>query len=522
MSDCALRLREFRVPATACLSELKTRLGQDLDIEFDAGRNLTRQLLDSFDWRCWATNLCVEFESARTVGRLRLTRMREGLSTSFEQSRLPTQMAEISSVSARLQLSAVLDVRSLLPRLTVRTHRESWLIRDANDKTVLRGWLEVSRIGRGRPLTTRLSAQPLRGFDKQARRWLRYVRRELHFPEVDETVFAEAIRLAEIDTTAPSFCSAPGTPTQARTDQATKQSLQELERMLDFNLPGVLDDVDTECLHEVRVAVRRTRSVLRHAKSIFPSAKVAGFRREFGWLGQETGRLRDLDVYLLNFDEQQSSLSAKHRAPLEPLRNYLQAARNQEHERVCQVLRSVRFRRLKARWHAFLEAPVPNRTVLQHARQAIAVSAQGHIWTAYRRVIRLGRHIEATSEAALLHDLRKRAKTLRYLIEFYRPVLEDRDTAGLVSSLKRLQDNLGEIQDLDVEAMYLADTASDLAVTNADASTDRAIGVLVGKLLKRLRKARTRFDGQFSNFDSRKVRNRVRRLCARHSRGTEA
>ena len=50
-------------------------------------------------------------------------------------------------------------------------------------------------------------------------------------------------------------------------------------------------------------------------------------------------------------------------------------------------------------------------------------------------MIRLVRNIEATSEAALLHDLRKRAKTLRYLIEFYRSVLEDCDTAGLVSRL---------------------------------------------------------------------------------------
>lgn len=99
----------------------------------------------------------------------------------------------------------MLDIRSLLPRLTVRTHRKSSLIRDANDKTLLSGW----------PLTIRLFAQPLRDFDKQARRWLRYVTRELHFPEVDEALFAEAIRLAEIDATAPSLRAAPGAATMS-------------------------------------------------------------------------------------------------------------------------------------------------------------------------------------------------------------------------------------------------------------------------------------------------------------------
>ena len=36
------------------------------------------------------------------------------------------------------------------------------------------------------------------------------------------------------------------------------------------NLPGLLDDVDTEFLHDFRVAVRRTRSTLKLGRPVLP------------------------------------------------------------------------------------------------------------------------------------------------------------------------------------------------------------------------------------------------------------
>ena len=50
------------------------------------------------------------------------------------------------------------------------------------------------------------------------------------------------------------------------------------------NLPGVLDDVDTEFLHDFRVAVRRTRSTLKLGRPALPGgdARVGGSRRSSG------------------------------------------------------------------------------------------------------------------------------------------------------------------------------------------------------------------------------------------------
>ena len=72
--------------------------------------------------------------------------------------------------------------------------------------------------------------------------------------------------------------------------------------MIDANLDGTIADIDTEFLHDFRVAVRRSRAVQRELRGVFPPEELARFRTEFRWLQQVTGDARDLDVYVLEFD----------------------------------------------------------------------------------------------------------------------------------------------------------------------------------------------------------------------------
>ena len=65
-------------------------------------------------------------------------------------------------------------------------------------------------------------------------------------------------------------------------------------------LPGTIADVDSEFLHDFRVAVRRTRSLQRQLEPVFPPEPLAHFRSEFRWLQQATGPVRDLDVHQLD------------------------------------------------------------------------------------------------------------------------------------------------------------------------------------------------------------------------------
>jgi len=53
---------------------------------------------------------------------------------------------------------------------------------------------------------------------------------------------------------------------------------------------------DPEDLHEMRVAVRRLRAILRASRAMFERRWTEGLRGELEWLGTALGQVRDLDV----------------------------------------------------------------------------------------------------------------------------------------------------------------------------------------------------------------------------------
>ena len=50
--------------------------------------------------------------------------------------------------------------------------------------------------------------------------------------------------------------------------------LAHLAAAIELNVPGTIDDIDPEFLHDLRVAVRRTRSVLSNARRVLPDRRA--------------------------------------------------------------------------------------------------------------------------------------------------------------------------------------------------------------------------------------------------------
>ena len=78
--------------------------------------------------------------------------------------------------------------------------------------------------------------------------------------------------------------------------------LANLEVTIAANWQGTIDQIDPKFLHDLRIAVRRTRTVLGAAKSVLPTAVLDPAREGFAWLAGATGAARDLDVYLLEWE----------------------------------------------------------------------------------------------------------------------------------------------------------------------------------------------------------------------------
>ena len=195
---------------------------------------------------------------------------------------------------------------------------------------------------------------------------------------------------------------------EGRAVTATKNILRTLLSTMELNEAGTLADLDSEFLHDFRVAVRRTRSALSQIKGVIPAEPLAYFQQEFAWLGQLTGPTRDMDVYLLKFEDYRNSLPESIGNDLEPLHEFLYAQQKKEQQALAKALKSARYRKLIKAWRTFLEAPLPRAVALPpNASRPTKELANERIWKVYRRVLKEGRAIGPETPAEFLHDLRK-------------------------------------------------------------------------------------------------------------------
>jgi CHAD domain-containing protein len=304
-----------------------------------------------------------------------------------------------------------------------------------------------------------------------------------------------------------------------RADQATRIILQRLLDIMLANEAGTRKGTDTEFLHDFRVAVRRTRSALGQIRGVLPQRILNRYRREFAWLGQITGNTRDQDVYLLNFDDYRNSLPASMQADIDPLQDFLHRHRQTEHKALVRALDSARYRRLVRDWRSFLEQPVNERSTLPNARRRVYELACRRIWRVYRRILKEGRAIEADSPAEALHELRKTAKKLRYLMEFFQSLYPAGRIKRLISILKSLQNNLGNFQDFAVQVHTLKRFSHQMVVEDkASAGTLLAMGMLIEGLERRQQQARQEFSERFSTFSLPENEARFRALFASPTR----
>ena len=115
---------------------------------------------------------------------------------------------------------------------------------------------------------------------------------------------------------------------------------------VDVNLPGTLADTDSEYLHDLRVAVRRSRALQRELRGVFAPEPLRVFRAGFRELQVLTGPTRDLDVQLLEFGDLVATLPPDSAADVAPLRALLELRLAAERATMVRGLKSERTRAL--------------------------------------------------------------------------------------------------------------------------------------------------------------------------------
>jgi CHAD domain-containing protein len=296
---------------------------------------------------------------------------------------------------------------------------------------------------------------------------------------------------------------APRHPRDLRADHAAAAGCRRLLDDMVAHGDGVRRGPGARFLHDFRVSVRRTRSLLSQLDKVFAPDAAARFRREFKWLGSVTGAARDLDVYLLKMDGYHAKLPADTADHLAPLNEFLRRRRDAERRRLLTALGSGRYGKLVDDWRAFLDGDIAGDSPPADARRSVVDVAGAHIWRAYRLVHHDDRNIDADSSAEALHDLRIDCKKLRYLLEFFCDLYHEGDIAPLLKSLKRLQSNLGDFNDLEVQQRTLQRFAPQMeAQGTVSVQCQRAIARLLDHLVRQQADERRRFATSFERFST--------------------
>lgn len=237
----------------------------------------------------------------------------------------------------------------------------------------------------------------------------------------------------------------------------------------------VIKDKDAEELHQMRVGLRRLRSAVTGFAPVLDLPKKAQ-EQKIGKVGRILGTLRDLDVMLeslqnryypnLPTDEQEVldrvllTLLKQRRRAVKGVRAVL------DHKSYQSLKQSIEDWLAKPQFRAIEHLPVaevlPDLLLPQvsefflHPAWLLGTEYEDGKVKVCEDLNESAVEEKLAAEGTILHDLRKQAKRVRYLMnlfgDFYSETYE-----GYVEDVKAVQECLGDIQDSEVLGEFLTD-----------------------------------------------------------------
>lgn len=228
-----------------------------------------------------------------------------------------------------------------------------------------------------------------------------------------------------------------------------RAALDERMRALFAHEAGTRAGADPEELHQMRVALRRMRSLLRAARPLLDADWAEELRAELGWLGRALGPVRDADVLLARLRGRAETFDDTGREATETLLDALVADRQAARTVLLATLDSERYHALADRLAAAVTQPLPA------APGAQAPELLDLVGEVYRKLRKDVRNAGDDPPDDVLHKLRIRGKRLRYTGELARIGGGER-VGRFVKAVTKLQDVLGEHQDACVARQRVA------------------------------------------------------------------
>lgn len=243
------------------------------------------------------------------------------------------------------------------------------------------------------------------------------------------------------------------------------------------NRDGAIHGHDPEYVHQMRVALRRLRAAVRLFKPVLPAECLATIAPAMRELMGELGRTRDLDVLISEIIAPvASALPGEPR--LSALESMVTERRFQARRAAVALLERPAYACLQLRVGRLLHAapfvaPASDDGTALTAPEALHVFAEHRL----RRLLKAARALAAhasVDDPVSLHDLRIGIKRLRYAIEFFGDLAPAGSCERIVRRLAKLQDELGQLNDLANAGQIL------MACAGIDTALREAVTLIAG------------------------------------------
>jgi CHAD domain-containing protein len=415
-------------------------------------------------------------------------------------------------------LAPVIGVRRLLEQADAEKFGSLLEILDDRNKTVARLRIESGRARRPvssdawQPLPTVVTLTGMRGYTEAYERLVPVIESRPGIECCPDGLHGVMLRLLGALEPGDASALSVDLPPMVRADVGARQIHLALLGILVANEPGVRANLDTEFLHDFRVAVRRTRSLLRQIRDVFPPDMVQHFSTEFAWVGRLTGPPRDIDVLVLALRGDQGDLRV---GDMGALTAFLGQVQQREHRALVEALESSRYRRLLSEWEAFLRRPALCESEAANAGRSLADVVSRRAWRLSRRIADQARTVDDHTTAARLHEVRIAAKKLRYLIDVMPGFYDAADLDRVLVALKNLQRVLGDFNDAHAQEERLVECGLALGASGGTAGALLALGRLAERCRQRRQSLRPQIAERLAHFRARDTRLACRRAFKR-------
>ena len=452
--------------------------------------NLT--LLDDYDWAIWSAGLML----LRTAERKLVLQNHKGeLIASDGAAESARFWWELPPGELATKLAKTVDLRAFVTKCSVDKEEQNFAILNEDDKTVSR--LQLMQLNIAEQGECQLmSLQALRGYEAETE-VIASALQGLATVDTPPLTVSEQLLQAGLRVIKP--VSKPSFALQS--DEAAEPALTRMiSLLLDIarsQEPGLLDDIDSEFVHQYRVNIRKARSLVSLFKKLFSPDRYRVLNNALKSLGKRTNDLRDLDVFLLDYATYQQMLPENLHPGLKQLAERLRRRRRTAFNKVSKELQDDAYV-AQVDTLANVLAQEPDFATAR-AQCPIKELVANKIVKQYRTIVKDGAMIDDNTPDEAVHGLRIECKKLRYLLELFAELFTVADIKKLIKQLKLLQDNLGRFNDFAVQREFLGQLADIRQISTEQLAT---INGLQAVLFDRQRQERGYVVANISHFSS--------------------